>query len=784
MSFSKRSIPLLLIAALIAPFSAPTTAQAFDPNLIITDEEMQSWNSMSRADIQDFLEAQGGYLSQLVTEDSEGDEKSAAAIIADTAREFRINPKYILVTLQKESSVIRDPDPTKRQLDWAAGYGICDACKKDDPKLQKFRGFGNQVSYSAGIMRWYYDNMDEQSWIRRKGQTFSINGESVKPASNATAFLYNYTPHFHGNENFYKIWEQWFNETYPDGSLVRSEKDGRVYLIQDGVRRHVKNMSVLLSRFNPELILSVPESELLKHDIGAPISFPNYSILTTGSKYYLVDFDELRPFASADVVRQLGYHPDEILDVSKNDIKDYRIGDTITGPTAQEIRGELVRTGSGQLYYLKNGTLSPMIDDSVAIVRFPDVTERAIDAGEFLSYTIGEILGYPNGTLIKNDVSAEVYFIENGTRRHIKTADDFVALGFNWNNIHLVSDSVTAILPSGPTLQASASLRNRLEQRYETDASEDAFIDELPDDALDSFIRTIDIDLDARVADVTPTKEEVKKQTPADLMIRTPKADWSYIGPTFFTEVDAYLVMDAQSKEILAGKNVDVERQLASLTKVMTAHELMDARLDLAGVTIYDERRHKAPYHRFRLEDGEMVINRDLMDALLVSSLNTPAHMLVDQTGLSLTDFVKRMNSQTRQWGLSRTTFADVSGLSNDNVSTAREYATVFLKSLEDDTVGKYLRKKQYEYLEVVDKDMKPTHYDVHSNALTREDDNSFTVLESKTGYLYESGANLAMVVERKTDGKQFVIITLGNPDYANRFAAPRVLTEWALAQF
>ncbi|PIZ92332.1 MAG: hypothetical protein COX83_04540 [Candidatus Magasanikbacteria bacterium CG_4_10_14_0_2_um_filter_41_31] len=60
----------------------------------------------------------------------------------------------------------------------------------------------------------------------------------------------------------------------------------------------------------------------------------------------------------------------------------------------------------------------------------------------------------------------------------------------------------------------------------------------------------------------------------------------------------------------------------------------------------------------------------------------------------------------------------------------------------------------------------------------------SFTIVASKTGYIYESGDNLAMLVSRKSDGKQFVIISLGNPESANKFAAPKVLTEWAMKTF
>ena len=73
----------------------------------------------------------------------------------------------------------------------------------DDPKIQKNKGFGKQVDSAAGIMRWYYDNVGKQGFIKKKDTTYTISGESVTPKTMATAFLYTYTPHRQGNENFW-----------------------------------------------------------------------------------------------------------------------------------------------------------------------------------------------------------------------------------------------------------------------------------------------------------------------------------------------------------------------------------------------------------------------------------------------------------------------------------------------------------------------------------------------------------------------------------------------------
>jgi D-alanyl-D-alanine carboxypeptidase len=91
---------------------------------------------------------------------------------------------------------------------------------------------------------------------------------------------------------------------------------------------------------------------------------------------------------------------------------------------------------------------------------------------------------------------------------------------------------------------------------------------------------------------------------------------------------------------------------------------------------------------------------------------------------------------------------------------------------------------KNYVYTELIDKDGKPQHFDQHSNALMNKNGLSFDIISSKTGYLDEAGAGLVMLIERPSDKKQFIVITMGNPDYENRFAEPQKLSEWVLNSF
>jgi hypothetical protein len=310
----------LLFSMLLSPGLAVAATIAFNPEFIISDQEMQDYQSWNRHDVQSFLDGKGSFLSQFQAEDVSGTVKSAADIIYEAAQNYQVNPKFILVTLQKEQSLITDDTPSQKQLDWATGYAVCDSCSREDPKVAKHKGFGKQVDDAAGVIRWYYDHKDTTTRPIRKDVPVSIDNTQIIPQSWATAFLYTYTPHLHGNMNFARIWQTWFQQVYPDGSLLESDSTHEVYLIQNGQRRKFKNKSALISRADPRLVVTISEVDLGNYPAGPDINFSNYSLLRTATQTYLVDYDTIRPFASPEVVRQFGYNPEEFIDVQDVDL--------------------------------------------------------------------------------------------------------------------------------------------------------------------------------------------------------------------------------------------------------------------------------------------------------------------------------------------------------------------------------------------------------------------------------------------------------------------------------
>lgn len=738
---------LLLSGLFFAPLSPifAATSTDFNPNYLTSDAEIQDWQSMNQSDVQLFLTQYNSALANMLLADKNGVTKKPAEIICAAAQEHKINPKYLLVKLQKEQSLITETNPTQKQLDGATGYGITDGCGWNCEMYKNNQGFGRQVDSAAGIIRWYYDNKNTASWIKRGGLSYLIDGTTIIPANDATAFLYTYTPHLHGNQNFWNLWQNWFATAIPDGSLVKSKSNAAVYLIQEGKKRAITSMSTLMSRFNPNLIMTIPDAELANYPTGTDISLPNYSILKNGDKYYLIDNDTLRPFASYEVVKKLGYNPGEFVDVTNADIAGYTLGTIINIDTSSPI-GRMVKIlEGGNLYYLKDGFYQPVYNDQLAKNNFPNLKIETVAQIDLQNYQPGQIMKYKDGTLFSVKGNKTVYVIEKGKKRPIASEEVFNGFGYNKKNILGVDELIASFHETGATVYLPGRL-----------ASSTAISQPEPDD---------------QEASVENGK-----------MTTVPEKDTSFVGEKINTPINTYLIADYASGEILAGKNIDTVRPMASFTKIMTAYRLMSEGLKTYSTATYNSKL-KA-YGNFRTVNGEIFKNNDLLYALLVSSLNTPARVLINTLEKDESKFITRMNQQAKDWGLKKTKFTDTYGYDLGNVTTAREFLTIYTKAERVGEIRQILGAKEYTYTEIKDIDGKPKHYDSHSNLLANKPGLSFKIISSKTGYLDEAGAGLVMLIERPSDGKQFIVITMGNPDYNNRFVEPEKIANYTITTF
>lgn len=178
----------------------PDPPVGFNPNSLVSDSVFTDSSSMTAVQVQAFLDSQDGALKSYSGRDHAGVVRSAAEMIADAAQTWDVSPKVILVTLQKEQSLLSDPSPSRRALDWAMGCG-----KMDGSTITSYQGFGNQIWGGARAL-----TRNRSHWF--SGISLSIDGNAVYPSSPSTHSLYRYTPHLHGAIMFWRLFWRYFGD--------------------------------------------------------------------------------------------------------------------------------------------------------------------------------------------------------------------------------------------------------------------------------------------------------------------------------------------------------------------------------------------------------------------------------------------------------------------------------------------------------------------------------------------------------------------------------------------
>lgn len=416
-------------------------AAEFNANYLLSDNELTDYTAMDMGQIQSFLEKRDSPLAKYVDPRTR---MSAAQIIYELSWSHRINPKYLLVLLQKEQSLISYVNPSLDQYDWATGYGICDDCSKTDQALQKYKGFTNQVDWGAGGTRFYFDNPDKFRY--QVNETYQIDDQMVTIANHATRALYIYTPHIHGNENFWMLWQDWFALNYPDGTLLQDADTGGIFLIQNNTRRPFTSKSAFLSRYSLDKLIELSAADLEKYPIGTAIKYAQYSLLQvpTGGIYFL-DNETLRPITSKKAFQLLGFNPEEVIKVKEEDISLYPKGEPITIESSYPTGALLQNKKTGGVYFVKNGVKQPLVAKQLLTLYFKNKKIIQVSEEELNEYLTGDPIRLKDSELVRASADSAVYVISNGLRRPIVSAQSFTDLGYKWENVIVVEDKILAL---------------------------------------------------------------------------------------------------------------------------------------------------------------------------------------------------------------------------------------------------------------------------------------------------------------------------------------------------
>jgi serine-type D-Ala-D-Ala endopeptidase (penicillin-binding protein 7) len=201
------------------------------------------------------------------------------------------------------------------------------------------------------------------------------------------------------------------------------------------------------------------------------------------------------------------------------------------------------------------------------------------------------------------------------------------------------------------------------------------------------------------------------------------------------------LLVDLKTDEVLYSSHPDLVVPIASVTKLMTAMVSLDAKLpmdEVLAVTVRDNPHMKGVYSRVRI--GSEISRANMLLLTLMSSENRAATSLAHHYPGGYAAFITAMNAKAKALGMSSSRFVEPTGLSERNVSSARDLVRLLKASLEYPLIG--------ELSTTTEKTVafrKPT-YSLgfrNTNALVRKPD--WSVQLSKTGFTNKAGHCLVM---------------------------------------
>jgi LysM repeat protein len=384
--------------------------------------------------------------------------QTAAQIIFEVSRACSINPKVLLVTLQKEQGLIQSVNPTPYMYRAAMGFG----CPDSDPAIcgKVHSGLFNQLYKAAGQLQWYGDARGSFTYMK-VGRTSNVRYHpnascGTKPVlikSIATTALYYYTPYTpndaamknlygtgdscsaYGNRNFWRFYTDWFGSTIGGGFLLKSATSG-TYLIVDN-NKYLVTDTELLASISPLGPVGTISQEYL--DTFVDSGELSRVVKSVTGQYYFVEGGKKFTFSSCDLVAQFALDCTKAVQLTASQLAAFANGGSMT---------TYVSGDGSSTYLIKDGTKREILDLAsvqAAGLALPALSSVPVKA--FKSLAWGEPIA-KNNSLITNRTTGAKALIVNGKyfELNARTAADVdFSQWFGVSTGTLSSDGVSAI---------------------------------------------------------------------------------------------------------------------------------------------------------------------------------------------------------------------------------------------------------------------------------------------------------------------------------------------------
>ncbi|MBW0447537.1 D-alanyl-D-alanine endopeptidase [bacterium M00.F.Ca.ET.228.01.1.1] len=230
-------------------------------------------------------------------------------------------------------------------------------------------------------------------------------------------------------------------------------------------------------------------------------------------------------------------------------------------------------------------------------------------------------------------------------------------------------------------------------------------------------------------------------------------------------------VVDQNTGEPLFDKNSRAVVPIASITKLMTAMVVLDSKEPMTDqLEVTDEDRDYEKNTGSRLSVGSVLSREDMLHIALMASENRAAAALSRYYPGGRPAFLAAMNAKARQLGMTDTHFENPTGLTSQNVSSARDLVKMVNAAYQYPLIRRFSTDHSYE----VYTGKRTLAYN-STNALVRNP--TWDIGLQKTGFINEAGE--CLVMQANIHGRPMVLVLLDSSGKYSRFADATRLRTW-----
>ncbi len=171
---------------------------------------------------------------------------------------------------------------------------------------------------------------------------------------------------------------------------------------------------------------------------------------------------------------------------------------------------------------------------------------------------------------------------------------------------------------------------------------------------------------------------------------------------------ESAIVMDMDTGEVIASKDADVQRPVASTIKLLTSlifaeNIKKDEPISFTEDALKTTTTSLNSFGNINIKPGDEISSTDLMKAVMIFSANDAAYLMADAVAGNTKDFVKMMNDRVEKLGLKNTSIFNPSGLERDalnpdskeiNLSTAYDIAVIASEAYKNPWIKEIISDK------------------------------------------------------------------------------------------